>query len=246
VVTAALERVVDEAGVLSASARTALAEEVDTIAQRYKFDVVIVTQNSLAGKAAQDFADDYFDQNGYGSGPSRDGMLFLITMQERAFHLSTSGSGIQTFTDYGIRRTIKRIKPALREGRYFDACTLLLSDTVYYLEQVRDGTPFDRGSDASEVESRRTGWLFVMAMIAISAALAVVLALKAQLKAVRSSLSAEVLVKPDSFQIIERSDRFISTNTTRTARRTQSAGSAGSTTHTSSSGRSHGGGGGRF
>ncbi|MDR2808908.1 MAG: TPM domain-containing protein [Spirochaetaceae bacterium] len=251
-VTAALDRVVDEAEALSTAERTALAHDIDTIIQEYKFDVAIVTQSNLGGKPAQDFADDYFDYNGYGIGESRDGILFLIAMEERTFHLSTSGYGMRVFTDYGLRRTIERMKSALQEGRYFEAFSTLLSDTVYYLDHARSGAPFDRGSADPESAPHSAGketrlLLFVIALVALGIALAVAFALKSQLKSIHSQRSAQAYLKQGSFQVTGRSDQFLYSTTTKTARQTNNTGGGtGSTTHTGSSGRSHGGAGGKF
>ena len=39
--------------------------ELDEISEKQQCDVVVVTENSLDGKSAQDYADDFFDYNGY-------------------------------------------------------------------------------------------------------------------------------------------------------------------------------------
>ena len=68
--------VIDEAGLISASDEKKLSEKIKEI-QKEKFDVVILTVKSLDGKSAQDYADDYYDYNGYGYGKDDDGILRL-------------------------------------------------------------------------------------------------------------------------------------------------------------------------
>ncbi len=58
--------------------------------------------NSTDGKDINSYADDYFDENGYGIGSQYDGALFILDYIGREMAISTSGYGITVFTDYGI------------------------------------------------------------------------------------------------------------------------------------------------
>ena len=55
-----------------------LEARLDEISEREQVDVIIVTTNSLEGKTAQAYADDYFIDHGYGQGEDGDGILFLV------------------------------------------------------------------------------------------------------------------------------------------------------------------------
>ena len=63
---------------LTDSEEQELNTELDEISEKQQCDVVVVTENSLDGKSAQDYADDFFDYNGYGYGDEDSGVLFLI------------------------------------------------------------------------------------------------------------------------------------------------------------------------
>lgn len=65
----------------------------------YGVDVAVVTASSLDGKTAEEYADDFYDENGIGQGASKDGILLLISESERVWAISTSGSCIDAFTD---------------------------------------------------------------------------------------------------------------------------------------------------
>ncbi|MBO5147409.1 MAG: TPM domain-containing protein [Clostridia bacterium] len=39
---------------------------IDEVSEKHKFDLVIVTVNSLNGKTSTEFADDFYDYNDYG------------------------------------------------------------------------------------------------------------------------------------------------------------------------------------
>ena len=74
------DRVADMAGLLTSLEEDELRGQIADIAGEYQFDAVIVTADSLNGKTAQEYADDYFDYNGYGTGSDASGILFLIDM----------------------------------------------------------------------------------------------------------------------------------------------------------------------
>lgn len=58
--------VVDDAGLLTDSEENSLNETLKEISNRQNCQVVVVTTNSLDGKSAEAYADDYYDYNGYG------------------------------------------------------------------------------------------------------------------------------------------------------------------------------------
>ncbi len=96
-----LPRLVDQADLLTDSEESALSDRLDEISERHQFDVVVVTVDSLEGETAVVYADDFYDYNGYGFGDERDGILLLISMEERDWCISTTGYGITAFTDAG-------------------------------------------------------------------------------------------------------------------------------------------------
>ena len=71
-------RIVDEADLLSYDQEQELEAYIDEVSEKHKFDLVIVTVNSLNGKTSTEFADDFYDYNDYGFGKDKDGALLLI------------------------------------------------------------------------------------------------------------------------------------------------------------------------
>ena len=95
-------RVVDGADILTDAEEAELVATLDEISERQKNDIVVVTTYSLDGKSPMAYADDFYDYNGYGFGENYDGILLLISMEQRDFWISTCGFGITAFTDAGI------------------------------------------------------------------------------------------------------------------------------------------------
>ena len=73
-------RLADQAGLLDTDQKESLCNTLDEISEREQVDVIVVTTNSLEGKTAQAYADDYFIDHGYGQGEDGDGILFLVDM----------------------------------------------------------------------------------------------------------------------------------------------------------------------
>ena len=90
--------VVDDAELLTDSEESSLNETLKEISNRQNCQVVVVTTNSLDGKSTEAYADDYYDYNGYGE----DGIVLLVSMEDRDYWMSTHGFAIRAFTDAGI------------------------------------------------------------------------------------------------------------------------------------------------
>lgn len=236
---ASLPRLVDGADLLSDSEEAELLSMLDEISERQMLDVVIVTTNTLEGKSPMAYADDFYDYNGYGFGSSYDGVLLLVSMEDRDWWISTCGYGITAFTDYGITCLSDQFLPDLGNGFYADAFGIFVRGCDEYITLARNGTPFDVGSEPFDPASS----FLIAAVIGLIAAWIVVGSMKAQLKSVRQQNAGSYL-KDGSLQLTDSRELYLYRNVHRTVKQESSSG--GSSTHRSSSGRSHGGGGGKF
>ena len=75
-VKANVNPVVDDANLLSQNERNQLIENIEKFREKYSMDAVIVTSNDLKGKTPRDYADDYYDYNGYGLGNNNSGLYY--------------------------------------------------------------------------------------------------------------------------------------------------------------------------
>ena len=142
-------RVIDDANIISESEEAELNDKIKDI-QSNNFDVVILTVNSLGSKSEQEYADDYYDYNGYGFDDEHSGVLFLISMGERKYHISTTGKGIKAFTDYGIGKIKDEVKPYLSDGEYYNACDKFLTMTKDFVTAYKNGKPYDTNNHYKE------------------------------------------------------------------------------------------------
>lgn len=240
-----LPNLVDDAGLLDSSQREELEETLSEISQTYQCDVVVVTKNSLGGKAATPYADDYYDEKGYGYGEAGDGILLLVAMQERQWAISTKGDGIRIFTDAGQEYMVEKFRPYLSDGDYEKAFLCFADICEDFLAQADLGTPYDVGNMPKEKLS--PWWILAAAVIGFVISLLVTGVMKGQLKTVKRKPTADNYIKDGSFVLRRERDVFLYRNVSRVKKpEPQSGGGGGSSTHTSSSGSTHGGSSGGF
>jgi len=241
-VSAVYPRLVDEADLLTDTQYNDLQSLLEEVSNRQRLDVVIVTVNSLGGKSPMQFADDYYDSHNYGFGADRDGVLLLVSMEDRDWWISTSGYGITAFTDAGIDYLADRFLSDLSDGFYADAFETFVHGCDEFITAAKNGQPIDIHSLPKE-DFRIGKTLLTGLVIGLVVALVVTGIWKGQLKTVRMQTAAADYIKKDSMKITQSNDLYLYRHVTKTKRETNSGGSS---THRSSSGRSHGGGGGKF
>lgn len=231
------QRLVDEAGLISASDAEDIAEKLDRISAKWDMDVVVVTTDTLEGKSPMAYADDYYDYNGY----QKNGILLLVSMEDDDWYISTAGFGITAFTDAGIEYISDRFVPYLSGGEYAEAFDVYADLCDEFIAKARAGEPYDSWNLPKDPFN-----FLINGMIAVGIGLVVAFiamsGMKSALNSVRAKAGASAYVKNDSLHVTEASDLYLYSTVRRVRRET----SQGSSTHRSSSGRSHGGGGGKF
>ena len=235
----------DYADLLSESEELDLNKKLLAYKNRYGLDAVIVTTNSTNGMNIREYADDFYDYNGYG----KDGILLVLDMNNREWWFSTKGKGIQYFTDYGLDQIIDDMYDDLVRGDYYRAFSIYAKDVEEYTEHALNGSTIDY-----RTEKARFGMTNVAlsAFIGLFVSLITMLVLKGQLKSVSRQRLAHNYIVSNSFMLTGASDLFVNRHVTRSRRPEppRSSGgssySGGSVTHTSSSGSTHGGHGGHF
>ena len=240
---------VDEAGLLSEEESSTLINKLEEISQRQKNEVAVVTVNSLEGKTAEAYADDYYDYNGYGYGENDDGLLLLVSMGEREWAVTTYGyCHTVAFTDAGLDYISSEFRRKLSSGEYakaFDCFADLCDD---FLTQAATGEPYD-------VDNMPKGkvspfWLYTDLVVAFFISFGIVKGKSRNLKSVKKQESAKAYERRGSLSLRRSTDSFVNRivtqKTIRNEKNSSSGSSGGSSSHISSSGRSHGGTSGKF
>lgn len=250
-----VERVVDNADLLTDEELEKLLEAADEVSERQGVDVAIVTSDDLAGRSTStEFADDYFDYNGLGQGENHDGILLAISMAERDWAISTTGAAITYFTDYGQQAITDRIVPFMSSGDYYKAFDMFIEFCDDYITEGKSGNPYDVWNQPTITKkpfkevapSLLKKCLFISLIIGFIITLIVCIIEKRKLTSVHFKGQADDYIRKDSLKITGKSDTFLYKNTTKHYNPPSSSSGGGSSTHSGSSGISHGGSSGHF
>ncbi len=271
-----LPRVIDDADLLMGTEEMRLLSKFDEIADTAQVDVIVVTVNTLEGQTPQAYADDLYDYNDFGLGDKKDGILLLVSMEDRDVYISTTGSCIDIFGD-GVwdESILNRIRPYLSDGKYFEAFELYASLCELHISpETSDGIPdgydynydynydydydynydydYDYNSNYRPKRGPDLKWIPISIVIGMVISFIIMSVFRSQLKSVHRKPAARDYQIPGSMQITEQSDMYLYSHVTRTPKQTQNnnrsrgGGFSGGGVHVGSSGRSHGGGGAKF
>lgn len=248
-------RLADQEELLTTEEQEELLARLDEISERQQCDVVIVTVASIEGKTATEYADDYFDYQGYGYGEKSDGILLLVGMKERVWAISTHGSlGISAFTDAGLDYIKEDVQFQLKLDNYAKAFRTFASLCDQFLTAAHKGKPYDVGN--LPIKHASPSILIFLFPIGILIMAWKSRSKKRSLKSVVKKTGAISYKVPNSLHLWVDEDRITGSHVTKRKRNEESrdrggssgsgGSSGGSTTHTSSSGRTHGGTSGTF
>lgn len=218
-----LSLVEDYADVLTDSEETDLLAKLEALGSEYDIEIGAITVDSYEGKDPQDFADDFYDYNGYGYGSNDDGLIVVFNTGEgdgnRNLAISTHGKGIELLTDLEIDRIIEMMINPIKNGDFTGAFDNFVSECE---------VAFD--------ESISIIWIPVSILVGFGLAFLIVKIQASKLKTVVQKADAADYV--GNVVLTYQNDQFMYRNVTSSPK----AKSDSSSTHTSSSGRTHGGG----
>ena len=250
------DRVFDRAELFTASEVQELEQEIQAFQEETGMDFVIVTSNESHKGSAQQIADAFYEQGGFGLDEEKSGILYYIDMDDRYHYLSTTGAMIDYMTDARIENAIDEVTRYLSAGAYAQGASQMISIVRQY---IRDGIPEGQYRYDVVTGQRLTARHKALTKNEILLALVIGLAVcLLYVACVRSRYSLKGSTYHYSYQdngsmkLTDQEDTYLRTTTTRVRKPDppESTGShgggGGSGVHTSSSGTSHGGGGGHF
>ena len=253
-------RLVDQADLLSDSEEKELLATLDSLSEKWKCNIVLLTATEHTGPI-EAYADDYFDYNGFGADFNESGILFMLSMEDREWAFSTSGSAIEAFTDYGQAYMFNKMVDDLADDDYYSAFKTYTRVCDELLEEYAQGTPYDvsgaQSSSYNEQPRVKTAsdylhYLGYSVIIGLVIALFPILKMKSDLKTVHMNSSASGYQSKQGMKMRVNSDRLVNKTLSKTPlpkdddHRSGGGFSGGSSTHMSSSGHSHGGSHGHF
>ena len=245
----------DDAGLFTVEEVRSLEEKAAELKKLYDVQAVILTVNSLNGFRAQDYADAYYEQAGYGD----NGILFLLAMAEREWYISTSGTVFYALTDYGIQQIGESAASYFAEELWYDGFAYFLGSLPAYLDAFKGASPIDGYADYSgdyyhgdqeEIlyyEEKFTPSFLLSLLCSIVVSSIVILVMRLCMLTKRPQRCASAYIKEGSWKLTQHRDVFLYSNVTKVRKQEPPKNNGGgSSTHRSAGGSRHGGGGGKF
>lgn len=240
---AASDAIVDEADLLTQEQEDDLAGLALSIRNTYNMDVVVVVVSSLDGKTSQEYADDYYDYNGYGIGDDYSGVLFLLAINDRDYAISTCGEAIDALSDDDIDYLLDCVFDDFRNGDYYLGLRTYLENLeneFYNYANTKD--------EVTKSKDPNYGKIGVFSLAIGAGAGGIGLAtMRSGMNTAKPQVGAQSYLANNSFALPVNRDTFLYSRTSRTRIQSQSSRSGGrGSTHVGSSGRTHGGGSRKF
>ena len=229
-----------EPSLLSESENAEILANLDEVSEKHGMDIVILTVPEVEeGLTVEEDATEWYEYLGFGE----DGVMLYISMEERDWYFLTSGFGITAITDAGIEYISDKFLDYLSNGDYVTAFNTFITYTDDFITQAKTGEPYDTGNLPKEPYSLGMS-LVISVAIGFIISLIITGAWKSKLTSVAFQTRATSYMKPGSLNISDSRDFFLYRTVDR--REKQNDSDSGSSTHTSSSGKTYGGGGGKF
>ena len=240
-----MDKVYDYAGLLTEDEENNLYNEILNYIEISNYDLAVVTIDNNPKRSEVEFADDFYDYNGFGKGETRDGLLLLIDMDNRRVYISTNGYAIQMYTDSRIDSIIDSGYYNLKNEEYYNCLSNMIKSLHSYFNE---GVPeinknmvineYGRPVMIKYMNYKLIG--FISGIITLIVAIVFY-----NISRLKIKVSSTVSYLKDK-KITNSRDTLVNTIVTHTYRSTDSgsgSSSGGSSYHSSSSGSFHGGGG---
>ena len=230
-----LPLVVDYADLLSSDEEQYFLAKCEEFTASYATEIAIITITDLEGKTPQEYADDFYDYNGYGYGENEDGILMIYLPGEsgqRELHITTHGSAKIQMTGEEVDNILDTLVIYLGGENYYDAFESFI----------------DMSEDAIKPPPALL-WPIICVLVGIVIGMLITSKMASANYSVAKKETAADYVRAGTLVVNNANDIFAGSRVITTPKpksNSDSSSEGGHTSHTSSSGRSHGGGGRSF
>ena len=257
-------QIIDDAGVVPAVVETQITQVIGRIERDHEVDIVVLVTYDVPDDYSdslyrvEKFADDFFDNGGYGMGADFSGMLYLIDLNNRVQYVSTGGVMIDYISDYREEMIFDAAEPYLLRSDWGGAALAAVNRTAGLMDEGRERGMFrydrDTGRRISGIYNPLELHEVLLALGGGVLAAAIMVGTVSAAYGLKGGTYKYDLAANASCTLTQDDEQYLRETVTRMARpsstgsgRGGSGGrSGGSGVHRSSAGRSHGGGGRRF
>lgn len=138
-------QVIDDANVIDAEMEQKITRAIEVIEAEYQIDLVVLVTYDVPDDYSdslwrvEEFADNYYDNNGYGFGVDSTGMLYLLDLNNYVQWVSTCGELADDMTDAEIDRILDAAQPYLRDDQYGGGALAVVEEIGELMDEWRAG-----------------------------------------------------------------------------------------------------------
>ena len=225
---AQLSCVTDTAGLLSESEKMLLEKMAESVSQKYGVGVYIVTvedYRDFHSEGVYKATYTIYHECTMGEGPNRDGIMLLLSMDDRDWAMFCYGSRCEyAFNSYGQQKLEKVFLDNFGENDWYGGFEDYIKECSVYLEKAASGKPV-----------RASLFIPILIVIGLSllAAVVIVTVIWQKMENVSKKATANAYVSA-GLQLTEQTDHF--THKTTSSRKIERSSSGGGSSHSESGG----------
>ena len=231
----------DGAALLTDSQRQTLESEAAAFSAKYGCGIYIATVADYTeyGYSPADAREYIYNELGLGLGDERNGILLLLSMEDRDYDLTAYGMTAHTaFTDYGKERLADAFLDNFRNDDWYGGFMDYIRECGLYLDYAAQGTPVDIYQEPY-VPPTPGEKLVIAVPIGCVVALVVCLIFRAQMKTAKKQTQAREYMDRNGVNIRVTQDSFTHRTQTVTVIRSDNDSHGGGGTYINSGGFSH-------
>lgn len=228
------ELVVDNDDVYSDAQEEALENALFELSSKYKCELSIVTVSSFGGMDAEEYAENYYDNNGYGYGSDATGVLLLLSVTKREYYICLTGEAAKIFDRDNFSTLDDAVYFKARENDFYGVANAFISTSesiIFNYKAENSDTGFDKNAFVTGI--------IISVIVGLIAATIALLIMRSKMNNAKPQKNAGRYIRNGSFNLTISRDMYLY-STVRKVARPQNNNRGGS------SGRSRGGGGRRF
>lgn len=211
-----------------------LEDSAEGISEQYGCGVYLVTLEDYRDygsySSIRAFAEDFYKGYNLGLGQNANGILLVLSMEERDYCLIAYGSDAHAaFTDYGKEVLENGFLDDFRRNDWYSGFRDYVNGCADLLSRAAAGTPldvsYDYGEEAGIPSEVSTGIIVGLPLLVSFGACE---GMRRQMKPVRQQSRADEYIVPGGVKLSLKKDVFVNRTVSRTVLRTEDRGSSGS------------------
>lgn len=244
------QKLIDDADLLLDSEESQITQMLEEASAETGWDMIIYTNyNGVDEYDIERYTNEYYDNQGYGIGDKKSGIILNVDMSSRQMYVITKGDVMYYISDERNDDMLDAIQAELADSFYYEACETFVQYTVDYYEQGKPSEGTFTNVEINEKMDHPVTYsllhygipsLVIGAIIALITVLVIRHRYKNNGKENIYDLDAN-----SSTRLTNKEDIFLTKSVSVTTIESSSS-SGGSSSSSSSGGSSHGGGGRSF